>query len=217
MDKFNPSSVLSDQKIDQNVIRVKKTELIENKKFHENLLKIHHAECKKNPALENIRYYKRLKESTFYTLYDADNDLHLGMILTSRLNEEVHYIEYMDSFLKGNAICERMIGKYMTKFDKLLIPYEITYHSSIYWLRFYYNHGFSCYDTLMLGFAKQYHISANEVKWDLLQYQYENFTEFMRIFKKSKALEEHEMSETFKRYRQLDKQTTSLMKRLMQH
>ena len=215
MDKFNPSSVLSTQDIDQVIIRVKNTELVENTQLHQDILKSHHAECKKNPKLANIRYYKRLKDSTLYTLYDANNDLNLGVILTSKLNEEVHYIEYMDSFLKGNQVCERMINKYMSKFDKLLIPYEIINDSSIYWLRFFYDYGFTSYEMLVLGFSKTYNISTKDVKWDLLEYQFENFAKFLEIFKKSNALDKDQMSETFRKFRQLMTHTTSFMNMLI--
>jgi hypothetical protein len=201
MDSFNPSSLLSTQDI--NIIRVKATELVENKQLHQNIIKLHHAECKKNPQLDNIRSYKRIREATLYTLHDVDNSLDLGIILTSKLNEKVHYIEYMDSMLKGNHICEKMIHKYMSQFDKLLIPYEIINGSSIYWLKYYYTYGFTSFDMLMLEFLKQYSISPNEVKWGLLEYQYDNFANYLEISKNTNALEESQISETFKKFRKV--------------
>ena len=133
---------------------------------------------------ENEKFYKRLLKSEYYEYVDTeDNNLIFGYIAVQKTNKGYHFIECINTALRGYNICERIIEMYQNKFNTTLIPYEIQKDSSLYWLRYFYKNSnrLNTFEILAYSINKKFNIDVdNDLRWNDLKTEYNLFNKFIK-------------------------------------
>lgn len=115
--------------------------------------------------------FKDILNPSQYSIYSKYGKVILGVmhVRKSEIKEDIHYIEWIDSFVNGHGIARFMRDKYSRYHDDCsLVPREFVESSIEYWIRegFGVHAEFDFWESL----EEDYGISqiSHEIKWGLL-------------------------------------------------
>ena len=93
----------------------------------------------------------------------------LGFILIDDSNKDeinrVHYIEYIDTCLKGYNIADLMISKYQNMFDVTLEPKEIINSAVLFWKKRFQCDDHKLYEDDIDYYINEYNLDKNIINW----------------------------------------------------
>lgn len=124
-------------------------------------------------AAKHSENFLKVGEKTWHDILSQeqcdflDNHQHyiLGYIwISNSLSKVYHYIEFIDTRLRGYNLAAHMISKYEKYNEVALIPKEIIHTSAEYWKKYF--------DSTSKKEIKEYleemHIDPNDINWDYL-------------------------------------------------
>ncbi len=152
----------------------------ENVSNYLNFLKLSKL-CVDHSKEESTIFFKRLQDAKYYEFVNSENhNMIFGYILVEKLNEKVHLIDWVDTNLKKQNLCETMIECYERKFGVILLPYETIKQSAIYWLRYFYKNKCESFEDLSRVIKHLFDINTDNLKWKPLQLEYKLFNKFIQ-------------------------------------
>lgn len=118
--------------------------------------------------------WKDIMNEREYEILEENEQLVISYMLTNEKYPNIHYIDYVDTIVRHQNLCQVMIDKYERMHGVILVPQEIIPSSAKYWAKMMDLGNLNKDDEFIVdkdiidGYIFEFKLNKNDLKWKSL-------------------------------------------------